>query len=71
MLSKAVQGRDPTLGKLIVIGHGDCPEDAELLRQRVAEQFPDADIRIMEIGPVIGAHTGPRMLALLFWGSAR
>ena len=65
------EGWTPEMGKLVVIGHGDCPEDAEQLRQAVLKEFPDADIRVAYIGPVIGAHTGPGMLALIYWGTNR
>ena len=43
----------------------------EQLRQAVLKEFPDADIRVAYIGPVIGAHTGPGMLALIYWGTNR
>ena len=56
---------------LVIIGHGDCPDAAEELKQQVQSQFPEADIRIATIGPVIGAHTGPGMLALIYWGNNR
>ena len=65
------EGWTPEMGKLVVIGHGDCPDDAEQLRQTVLKEFPDADIRVAYIGPVIGAHTGPGMLALIYWGTNR
>ena len=61
----------PEMGTLVVIGHGDCPDDVEQLRQAVLKEFPDADIRVAYIGPVIGAHTGPGMLALIYWGTNR
>ena len=65
------EGWTPEMGKLVVIGHGDCPGDVEQLRQAVLKEFPDADIRVAYIGPVIGAHTGPGMLALIYWGTNR
>ena len=65
------EGWMPEMGKLVVIGHGDCPEDCEQLKQAVLKEFPDADIRVADIGPVIGAHTGPGMLALIYWGTNR
>ena len=65
------EGWTPEMGKLVVIGHGDCPDDVEQLRQAVLKEFPDADIRVAYIGPVIGAHTGPGMLALIYWGMNR
>lgn len=70
-LSKMKDGWKPALGKLVVVGHADCPDSAALLKSRVAEQFPDADIHIANIGPIIGAHTGPGMLALIYWGNNR
>ena len=65
------EGWTPEMGNLVVIGHGDCPDDVEQLRQAVLKEFPDADIRVAYIGPVIGAHTGPGMLALIYWGANR
>lgn len=65
------EGWTPEMGKLVVIGHGDYPDDVEQLRQAVLKEFPDADIRVAYIGPVIGAHTGPGMLALIYWGTNR
>lgn len=70
-ISKLEQGWMPELGNLIIIGHGACPEGAELLRGEVAGRFPDAEVYTMDIGPIIGAHTGPGMLAILYWGSTR
>lgn len=52
---------------LVVIGHGDAREDAEALRWLVEEAAPGTEVVITETGPVIGAHTGPGMLSLVFW----
>lgn len=59
------------LSNSIVIGHGDNLEAAEQLKSMILEKFPTAEIHIAEIGPVIGSHTGPGMLALIFWGNQR
>lgn len=59
---------DPHL-QTIAIAHGDCPEDAERLRQLIAERVTVAEVIMTEVGPVIGAHTGPGMLAAVFWGN--
>ncbi|MBQ6451329.1 MAG: DegV family protein [Solobacterium sp.] len=61
----------PLEGKRVIIGHGGMPEYAEELQMMVKEKFPESQIQIMEIGPVIGSHTGPGMLALIFWGDIR
>lgn len=70
-LSLMRQGWTPEMGKMVAIGHGDCPADAELLRETMAQNFPEAQIHIAPIGPIIGAHTGPDMLAILYWGNNR
>lgn len=70
-LARMEKGWMPELGKLAVVGHGDCPEEGEALRSAVLRRFPDAEVYLADIGPIIGAHTGPGMLALVFWGSER
>lgn len=52
----------------IIIGHGDAIEDAALLREAIAERVEPAGFLDTEIGPVIGSHTGPGMVAAVFWG---
>ncbi|MBP3650923.1 MAG: DegV family protein [Clostridia bacterium] len=70
-IAKMQEGWQPEISPLVVIGHGDDPEAAEKLKQAVESNFPQADIHIAEIGPIIGAHTGPGMLALIYWGKNR
>lgn len=59
--------------KQIVIGivHGDCEEEALLLRRMVEERFGYRDFLIRPIGPSIGAHSGPGALGLMFFGDYR
>lgn len=70
-LKRMEQGWIPELSQRVLIGHADCIEEAERLKQLVLKQFPDAEVYLSEIGPVIGAHTGPGMLALIYWGENR
>lgn len=65
------QGWMPEMGKSVLIGHADDLATAELLKKKIIERFPDADIHIAYIGPIIGAHTGPGAVALFYWGSNR
>ena len=65
------EGWLPDISPLVVIGHGDAPEAAAMLKSAVEAEFPNAEIHVAEIGPVIGAHTGPGMLALIYWGDNR
>ncbi len=71
LINRIQQGWTPEISKTVIIGHGDNLEAAEKLKQLVAQCCPDADIYIEGIGPIIGAHTGPGMLAVVYWGSNR
>lgn len=70
-LARMEQGWRPELGRSVLIGHCDDLEAAEILCGRINERFPDAEVEIADIGPVIGAHTGPGTLALFYWGNNR
>jgi len=61
------RAHDPA-SQTILVGHGDCFADAERLRDVIMEKSGARDVIISEIGPVIGTHTGPGMLAVVFWG---
>ena len=52
------------------VGHCDAPESAEKLAAMVREAGV-ADVRIAPIGPVIGAHVGAGMTALVYWEKDR
>ena len=55
----------------VYISHGDCYDDAKKLADMITAEFGITDILISEVGPVIGAHSGPGTLALFFLGSKR
>lgn len=55
----------------IFISHGDCIEDANYLAELVKERFGYDEFLINDIGPTIGAHSGPGTLALFFMGETR
>ena len=57
--------------QIVCISHGDCYEDASQLSDMVKEINPDADITICQHEPFSGAHVGPGMLGLFFWGKER
>ncbi len=54
-------------GDTIFISHGDCLADAEALAGIIREKYGAKDITFTEIGPIIGAHSGPGTLALFFF----
>lgn len=54
---------------VVFISHGDCLADAEFLANTLREKH-GADVKIItDVGPVIGAHSGPGTLALFFVGA--
>ena len=55
----------------VFISHAACIEDAKALETMVQEDFPEVEVVICDIGPVIGAHTGPGGLALCYLGENR
>lgn len=67
----AVQGWTKEMGTSMLIGHSDDLEGAERLKELLLAQCPEAVIEITDIGPIIGAHTGPGAIALFYWGNNR
>ena len=55
----------------IAISHGDVPEEAELLAQRIQEAAAPKELIVCPHEPFTGAHVGPGMLGLFFFGSSR
>ena len=67
----AKHAADEGAARFAVIGNADCPKDAERLKEALTKV--DENILFLEssIGPVIGSHVGPGMLAVVFWGKDR
>lgn len=57
--------------QLMCISHGDCEDEAKLLRDMVAQSLGVKEFIIGPVGPVIGAHSGPGTLAFFFLGNER
>lgn len=57
--------------RMVAISHGDCPEEAEQLAQRIREIVPPKELIVVPHEPFTGAHVGPGMLALFFFGAER
>lgn len=62
---------DPAYGNLVYLCGADCPEDAETLKALLLEKYPDLQVKTTMLSPIIGAHTGPDMLALIHYGTKR
>ena len=58
-------------GQTIHISHGDCEDEAQSLAEMIKEALPVADVRLSFVGSVIGAHTGPGVIAIFCMGNGR
>ena len=56
------------VGTHIVIGNADCPKDVERLKDELVKIDDTVLFLESSIGPVIGSHVGPGMLAIAFMG---
>lgn len=71
-MEKHAQGGREYSGKCFIC-HSQCPQDAEKLRDALAERFPNIKdkIRICDIGTIIASHCGPGTVAVFFLGDQR
>ncbi len=51
----------------IAIFHADVLEEAEALRQRIAANLECDELYVTEMTPIMGAHTGPGVLGVVFY----
>ena len=51
----------------VAIFHADAPGQAEELRAKIAQEFRCAELYVTEMTPVMGAHTGPGVLGVVFY----
>ena len=61
---------DSANGK-VYISHGDCLKDAEELAKIIETKYGAKTQLITDVGPVIGAHSGPGTIALFFVAKER
>ena len=55
----------------VLVGHGDCPEEAQALAKELQQVCGAKKVITTYVGNVIGAHTGPDVLVVAFLGTAR
>lgn len=50
--------------------HGDSESDGKLLLEKIKQAIPDKDVEVTfgNIGPIVGATTGPGTIAVYFYG---
>ena len=57
--------------KIIVVNHGNVPEDADYTVKKIRERFGFENIMVGNVGPMIGTHTGPSIVVVAFLGDER
>ena len=60
-----------TKSDIFFICHADAFESAEKLSNGIKEKYPDAEVVINQVGPILGNNTGPGALAVIFYGANR
>lgn len=55
----------------MMISQACCREEAEDLRESILAEFHPKEVLIVDLGPIIGAHTGPGLMALFFLAEHR
>ena len=66
----ATMAVDPE-NRRVAISHGDCPEEAQALADRISAIGKPRELIICPHEPFTGAHVGPGMLGLYFFGTER
>lgn len=56
---------------IIFISHGDCYDDAMIVKEEIEKRFGAEKFMINLIGPTVGSHSGPGTVALFFMGEER
>jgi DegV family protein with EDD domain len=71
LVSKMVELEGQYDNQMVFISHGDCLEEAQVLKALVLEKTNAKEVMIGNLGAVIGSHAGPGTLALFFMGTQR
>ena len=58
-------------GGTVYISHGDCRADVAILEEMMAKDYGTKVDLVVNVGTVIGAHSGPGTVALFFLGKER
>ena len=71
MVDRYFQTRDESFEKIVYIVHADAKESAEMLQSMISEKDPEVQFRVTYLCPIIGAHTGPGMAAVIHMGQRK
>jgi len=56
---------------IVFVAHSDAPDRAKQLEEAISAKFDTKNFDYIQIGPVIGTHTGPGTVAVAFLGNER
>ena len=61
-----IKNADPKEADFISVVHGDCEEEAKPLVENIKKLYPTAEILYDYLTPLVGAHTGPGAIGILY-----
>ncbi|MCL2169317.1 MAG: DegV family protein [Defluviitaleaceae bacterium] len=68
-LVDAVSAIEPSVSSTVYIVHADVEKDAEYCAAQIREKHKGLTPEIVELNPVIGIHSGPGTVAIIFFGN--
>ena len=68
LITKMITEGTDLSSQTVMVGHADNLENAKKLADQIRSMNIVKDVIIAQIGPIIGTHTGPGMLALVYMG---
>ena len=72
LMTRYLDSRDTRYGKNAYITHADAGERPAILEEMLKRHDPSVSYTEMFLSPIIGAHTGPGMTAIIFfWDRAK
>lgn len=72
LVNKLEQNIESPDGQIAIVAHADSPDDAQWVADETKRRLPTLEeVRIYDLGPVVGAHTGPGTVALTALGKER
>jgi fatty acid-binding protein DegV len=58
--------RSETPVERMAVMHAQAPDEAAQIASQLRQEFPKLDIPVGQIGCVLGTHTGPKALGLVY-----
>lgn len=66
LTNKIKKNMENSSHKTVFISHAQCSEDAEEIERQIKDENPDAEVVIVDIDPIIAAHTGRGCIAVFY-----